>query len=184
VARRSWARFGVEVLTGKMLSPHFSLQEFLFSQTAERMGIINTPNEKQIAAMQALCVNVLEPIRVAAKAPVIILSGFRSPALNVKTPGSSVTSGHMTGEAADIGIIGASPPQVARWLLKRELVWDQLILEFPDQLRPSRGWNHISFRANGKNRQEVKTSTRTKDGDITFTRGLPEWVKNEPAWGP
>lgn len=170
-----------------MLSPHFSLQEFLISENAARLGIINTPNEKQLAAMEALCVNVMEPIRVKVNAPVIIVSGFRCSALNIKTPGSSSGSQHMTGEACDFHVVGASPPQVARWLENQQswLTWDQLILEFPDPLRPHRGWNHISYRAEkARNRQMILTATRSPRGEVVYSRGLPEWIQLEPAWGP
>ena len=42
------------------LSDNFSLIEFTKSQTAERKGIENKPNEIHTIAMEALCHNILE----------------------------------------------------------------------------------------------------------------------------
>ena len=47
------------------LSDNFSLIEFTKSQTAERKGIENTPNEIHTIAMEALCHNILERVRSA-----------------------------------------------------------------------------------------------------------------------
>ena len=63
------------------LSDNFSLTEFTKSQTAERKGIENSPNEIHIKAMESLCSNVLERVRSAFGKPIMINSGYRSPAL-------------------------------------------------------------------------------------------------------
>ena len=63
------------------LSPHFTIAEFVKSQTAERKGIENTPGDKHVVAMMALCENVLEPIRTHFDKPVVINSGYRSAGL-------------------------------------------------------------------------------------------------------
>ena len=63
------------------LSRHFTLREFLSSQTAARRGIPNIPTEVEVANMRELCEFVLEPVR-AKFGPVIISSGFRSHKLN------------------------------------------------------------------------------------------------------
>ena len=47
------------------LSDNFSLMEFTKSQTAERKGIENNPNEIHTIAMAELCLNVLERVRSA-----------------------------------------------------------------------------------------------------------------------
>ena len=48
------------------------------SQTAERKGINNNPNDDQITALQKLCENILQPVRDHYATPVTISSGFRS----------------------------------------------------------------------------------------------------------
>ena len=45
------------------LSTHFSLKELTRSQTAERKGIKNTPNDAEINNLKLLCENILEPVR-------------------------------------------------------------------------------------------------------------------------
>ena len=85
------------------LSDNFSLNEFTKSQTALRNGIDNTPSEEVIENLKALCENVLQPIREYFLMPVFISSGYRSAALNHKL-GSSISSQHVQGQAADIEI--------------------------------------------------------------------------------
>jgi zinc D-Ala-D-Ala carboxypeptidase len=99
--------------TSEKLSSHFKLEEFLRSQTAERMGIENDPNQEEIENMKSLCVNLLEKIRLGVRkkikhdALVIITSGYRSPKLN-KAIGGSETSQHMSGQASDFYITNVS----------------------------------------------------------------------------
>ena len=45
------------------LSNNFSLKELTTSQTAERKGINNNPNEDQMNCLKALCENVLQKVR-------------------------------------------------------------------------------------------------------------------------
>lgn len=42
------------------LTQHFSLEEMIKSQTGSRKGIDNTPGQKEIENLKALCENVLE----------------------------------------------------------------------------------------------------------------------------
>jgi hypothetical protein len=139
------------------LSPHFSLSEFLQSDTATRQAIPNTPSAAHIAAMERLCRRVLEPVRAHFGKPVRITSGFRSPALCVAV-GSSVTSQHAKGEAADFEMAGVDNRDVAVWL-RDNLPFDQLILENYVQGQPNSGWIHISYRE-GRLRKNVLTYTR------------------------
>ena len=82
------------------LSKNFSLKEMTASQTAERKGINNNPNDDQITALQKLCENILQPVRDHYATPVTVSSGFRSEELCVAI-GSSVNSQHAKGQAAD-----------------------------------------------------------------------------------
>ena len=72
-----------------MLSPHFSLAELVVSQTAARRGLDNTPGPAVIAALRALCENVLEPVRVHYGRPVVVSSGYRAPLVNKAAGGAS-----------------------------------------------------------------------------------------------
>ena len=148
------------------LSDNFSLIEFTKSQTAERKGIENTPNEIHTIAMEALCHNILERVRSAFGKPVMINSGYRSPAL-CEAIGSKSTSQHCNGEAADIEIYGVSNYDLAKYI-ENNLNFDQLILECWDGVEPNSGWVHVSYVGDTTNRKDVLTYTKA-DG---YTKGI------------
>lgn len=139
------------------LSPRFSLAEFTASATAKAQKIDNTPNTKQIAAMQLLCAKVLEPLRAHFGKPVRITSGYRSPALCLAV-GSTVTSQHAQGEAADLEVLDVDNLTAATFI-RDSLPFDQLILENYVRGQPSSGWIHVSYRA-GRLRHDVLTYSR------------------------
>ena len=64
------------------LTPHFELNELIYSSTAEKLGIDNTPTAKVIRNLSTLCQTVLEPLREAYGKPIYITSGYRGKALN------------------------------------------------------------------------------------------------------
>lgn len=142
------------------LSPHFSLSEFTSSQTAVRRGIDNTPPQSVIETMKRTALG-LEGVRAVLGAPIIISSGYRSPALN-KAIGGSATSQHTKGEAADFSCPGfGSPLEVCRAIVKAGIAFDQLIHEGT--------WVHISFA--DKPRGSVLTAHFNVSG-VSYTRGL------------
>ncbi|MCR5780726.1 MAG: hypothetical protein K6G70_09330, partial [Bacteroidaceae bacterium] len=88
--------------------------------------------------------------------PIVINSGFRSPAVN-KAVGGSATSNHLTGCAADIRVSGIE--QLVRYATilldisdERQEDFDELLLE-----RNTKGtyWLHFAVRAKG-NRRKVR----------------------------
>lgn len=122
-----------------ILSAHFSLHEFTSSETAARMGRdIEVPPDV-LANLQRLCQQVLEPIRVKLGKPIVITSGYRPGWLNAAIGGSK-TSAHMTGNAADIKVMGMDPYGFCRWVESNQPKegWpiDQCIQEFGQ-------WAHI-----------------------------------------
>lgn len=82
-----------EVILGK----NFTLAEFVRTST----GIENIPGEKEVAALKLLVEKCLQPLRDYLQMPITITSGFRSSSVNKAVPGSSNTSQHTKGEAAD-----------------------------------------------------------------------------------
>jgi len=139
------------------LSPHFTLGELTRSSTALRMGIDNTPDDKEISRLKTLCAKILEPVRLKY-GPFSPSSGFRSTELN-RQIGSRDTSQHVKGEAVDFEIVGTPNAGLAAWIAGN-LKFDQLILEFYTPDEPNSGWIHVSFAE--KNRQQVLTIN--KDG--------------------
>jgi zinc D-Ala-D-Ala carboxypeptidase len=132
------------------LSKNFYLSELIASQTATRLGLPNQPNKEQIQNLKNLCQIILQPTRDHFDRPLIVSSGFRSPSLNARI-GSNPDSHHCTGHAADFEIPGISNLEIARWIGKN-LLYDQLILEFYQHKDPSSGWVHCSY--GGKLRQQ------------------------------
>jgi len=152
------------------LSSNFHLSEMTKSQTASRLGISNQPSEEHLQNMIALCENVLEKIKDVWQKPVMVSSGYRSPALN-KAVGGSATSQHCNGQAADIEIYDVDNCVLAQWI-SETLEFDQLILEFHDHEKgPNDGWVHISYNIAG-NRQQVLTAKRMPDGSTRYFEGL------------
>jgi hypothetical protein len=147
-----------------MLSDHFSLAEMTKSQTAERRNLPNNPDKDAIEAMKLLCINILEPVRNHFDKPFTPSSGFRSAELCVAM-GSSVSSQHTKGEAADFEVPGVSNLDLATWIVGN-LDFDQLILEF--YKGGNTGWVHCSFKQEG-NRRDVLTYQGKESG---YQKGL------------
>lgn len=83
-------------------APNFTYEEFLRSDTAQREGIQNIPDKDCVwCNMEYLAREVLQPVRDKF-GPIRVTSGYRSAALNKVIPGSSATSHHCSGSAADI----------------------------------------------------------------------------------
>ena len=124
------------------LSRNFTLTELTKSDTAIRKGINNNPNAEQIEKLKALCENILQPVRDHF-GRVKVTSCFRSIDLCLAI-GSSAHSQHARAEAADFECVGVDNAELADWI-KRELPYDQLILEYYTPGEPNSGWIHCSY---------------------------------------
>ena len=124
------------------LSNNFSLAELTKSQTAVRKNINNEPGTQEINNLIHLAETILQPVREHFGKPVMISSGYRSPAL-CEAIGSSAKSQHAKGEAADFEIHGVDNKELATWITKN-CEFDQLILEFYDGIDPNSGLVHCS----------------------------------------
>ena len=120
------------------------------SQTAERKGINNNPNDDQLTALQKLCENILQPVR-DHYGRVKVTSCFRSIDLCLAIK-SSANSQHAKAEAADFECIGVDNAELADWIYKN-LDFDQLILEFYTPGEPNSGWIHCSYVPEGGRKQ-------------------------------
>ena len=148
------------------LSQNFTLAELIKSQTAERKGINNNPNEDNIENLQRLCNEILQPIRDHYGKVVSVSSGFRSPEL-CEAIGSSKTSQHASGQAADFEIYGVSNKELADYIADN-LDFDQLILEFHNPEEPNSGWIHCSYKNPEENRKQVLRAYRNSDGKTIY----------------
>lgn len=125
------------------ITKNFSMEEFVRSETAGRMGISNEPDSRARLAIINLCTKLLQPLRDAYGKPMEINSGYRCPALNEAVEGVP-TSQHLKGEAADIRC--DRPAELVRCLMDEGLDFDQCI-------RYST-FVHLSYKLEGENRRQ------------------------------
>jgi len=150
------------------LSENFTMAEFIKSDTANKLGIDNTPEGEHLEAAKELFENVVQKVRDHF-GPTVLNSGYRCPELNEAVRGSK-TSQHCKGEAADIEVPGVANADVANWIVDN-LDFDQVILEFYTPGIPDSGWVHVSYKADGSNRKSVLTASRV-DGKTVYTNGI------------
>jgi hypothetical protein len=136
------------------LSNNFTLHELTKSQTATRKGIDNEPGTAEIENLIHLAKTILQPVREHFGKPVMISSGYRSPAL-CEAIGSSAKSQHAQGEAADFEIHGIDNKELAAWIAAN-CDFDQLILEFYIEGNANSGWIHCSSKMESSRRQMLK----------------------------
>ena len=106
-----------------MISKHISYKEGVYSNTAIRRGIDNTPNDEQLENMELIAEKVFEPLREWVGGPIKINSFF--------------TFGKM------------SNAEMYHWI-KENLDFDQMIWEFGDDDNPN--WVHVSYVSDVSNR--------------------------------
>lgn len=149
------------------LSEHFTLEEWIVSREATVHQIDNKPtNEKHIRAMVATSYVIGEKLRTACERPIVLISGYRVPALNTHLKGSS-TSQHMIGQAMDIIVPGMALKDVFAKCVALPM-FDQLIWEFGE-------WIHISYNEE-MNRREILDARHGSDGKTMYLRPLPGWM--------
>jgi zinc D-Ala-D-Ala carboxypeptidase len=129
------------------LSEHFTLEEFLVSETASRHGIDNKPDDKVVENLKLMAV-VMEEVRDLIGRPVVITSGYRSVRLN-SAVGGSMNSAHTSGLAADFIVPPLTPLTVCEMIAASEITYDQLIYEHT--------WVHLGLTLKGAPRFQKLT---------------------------
>ena len=144
------------------LTPHFTLEELVFSQTAARLGIDNTPPQAVVENLKALA-NGLEQVRELLGCPVNINSGYRSEELNAKIGGVK-NCANTEGFAADFTAKEfGTPKQICEAIAASKIQFDQLIQEGT--------WVHISF-APAMRRQLLTASF--SGGKASYSQGVSD----------
>ena len=119
------------------ITPNFTLDELTASESAERNGWDNTPNDAELDNLKRLA-DFLEQVKVVLGGkPIMINSAFRSKKVN-DSVGSKDTSQHRIGCAADIRVPGMTPDEVVRKVIASGIGYDQVLREFDR-------WTHISI---------------------------------------
>jgi len=123
------------------ISEHFTLEELSFSEAAARLGLDNTPIPIVITNLGRVAA-VMERIRtLLGDRPIVVHSGYRSVEVN-RAVGGVVTSAHCRGLACDFVCSAfGTPAEVALAILKSDIEYDQLILEY--------GWVHVGLAQEG-----------------------------------
>ena len=133
------------------ISKHISYKEGVYSTTAKRLGIDNTPTAYALQNMELLAEKVFEPLREYVNGPIAINSFYRSPELNQAIGGSS-KSQHCEGRAIDIDdTYGYMSNKEMYEYIKNNLDFDQIIWEFGTDDNPD--WVHVSYVDHDFNRQ-------------------------------
>ena len=164
------------------IGKYFTLKDVSKSTTALRMGIDNTPHESAIMVAIEYVMTVVDQIKDRFPS-VRINSFYRSHELNkaiggaVNSKGESVSQ-HCRGEAVDLDSDGDKYNLEVFNLIKDDMVFDQLILEYPSWVEDENGelkcvpsWVHVSLIDISKdktrrNRQQVLV--KLKKGYIPF----------------
>lgn len=136
----------------EQFTKNFSYDELIASSTAKRLGLDNTPTPEEKERLRQLAEDILQPIRDAWRAPIVVTSGFRSEAVN-NAVGGVKNSQHRLGEAADIKVGGKERNRklfnfIYKLINQGKIKVGQLIDEYNYQ------WIHISLpRKNKENNQ-------------------------------
>ena len=148
-----------------MISKHISDREGVYSTTATRRGIDNTPNKEHLDNMKLLAEKIFEPLRKWVGGPIRINSFYRGPELN-KAIGGSSKSQHCKGQAMDIDDNGChkTNAEMYAWI-KDNVEFDQMIWEFGDDDNPN--WVHVSYVSPEENRNRCLKAYR-EDGKTKY----------------
>ena len=152
----------VEINKGMKLSPHFTLGEL--TKTSHKTADGNIPSHVAIENLKNLCENWLELLRSEwnrlygeGNDPILINSGYRSPAVNKLVKGVA-TSNHLTGCAVDIHVDGKE--QYARYQCILLDISDRTKRDFDELLyeedRKGHFWLHFAVRPpSQQNRRKI-----------------------------
>ena len=130
---------------------YFTIKELTASATAKARGMDNTPDARCMENLETLVREVLDPVREAFGQPIVVTSGYRSPALN-KAVGGAKNSQHTFGQAADIRAKYRKDNKRLFDIIRQRGTFDQLIWEHGDDRYPQ--WVHVSY-SDRQNRQQV-----------------------------
>ena len=132
------------------LSPHFSLGEL--TKTKHQTADGNIPSHVVVENLKRLC-TWLEELRLRYNEPIIINSGYRSPAVN-KLAGGAANSNHLSGCAVDIRCAGTE--QMIRYASILLDIADGTKQDYDELLLEQHGsvcWLHFAVRPKDNRRR-------------------------------
>jgi len=142
------------------LSKNLSLDEVIYSQTALRRDIDNTPTEEHIENLKYVAEKIFQPIREHFGVPIYVSSGYRSKDLN-EAIGGSPRSFHSHGMALDLDQDGrnkgVSNADVFNFI-KDNLQFTELIWEFGNENNPN--WVHVAIAPGREEEKNTKIAQK------------------------
>jgi zinc D-Ala-D-Ala carboxypeptidase len=146
-------------------SPNFTLAELTVSQAAARAGLRNTPTGTALDNLARLSAFLEQVRHLLYNSPILVSSGYRSPAVN-NLIGGSFKSAHMQGLAADfISPKYGRPKAIAEAIRDSSLQFDQVIFEGT--------WVHVAIPAAGQiPRRECLTAQFRGGMPVQYLRGI------------
>jgi len=142
------------------LSKNLSLDEVIYSQTALRRDIDNTPTEEHIENLKYVAEKIFQPIREHFGVPIYVSSGYRSKDLN-EAIGGSPRSFHSHGMALDLDQDGrnkgVSNADVF-YFIKDNLQFTELIWEFGTENNPN--WVHVAITPGREEEKNTKIAQK------------------------
>lgn len=143
------------------ITPHFTLEEVEFSQTAVRKGIDNKLPPELMDNVKRMA-ELMEKVRYELNSTIHITSWYRCHELNAAIGGSS-KSAHPLGLACDFVSPFGTPLEICK-AIQSKVGYDQLIDEGT--------WVHIGLSLEPP-RYEVLTA-RFPNGKVVYTKGLTQ----------
>jgi len=150
------------MITNIHFTPNFTLHELLLTEHRNFDEEQYNPPPVIIENLKALCVNILQPLRDALGSPLKINSGYRCPSLNKAIKGS-LTSQHMTGQAADIIDLTHGNEFLFKKIKELNLPFDQMIDEFGFR------WVHVSYDPK-RDRRDILQAVKDANGKTVYIR--------------
>ena len=156
------------------LTKNFTLQELIYSGTALRRNIDNTPTKEGIIKLRLLATSLLQPLRNEVGS-IRITSGYRSPELS-EVIGSSSNSQHCRYEAIDCQYVKRGSMdnlKIYKALIDLNLDFDQCILEFGNPAPTERldtthpAWIHLSWKISD-NRKQVLVAYKDENNKTKY----------------
>jgi len=124
------------------LSPHFTLAEFIKSDTARRIRNDNMPTPAHLINLRRTAQRMEQVRWVLKDHPIHVNSAYRNPVVN-RAVGGVANSDHAQGNAVDFECPSFGDPyKVTLALSQSNLIFDQLIHERKES---GSWWTHISF---------------------------------------
>ena len=143
-------------------SPHFSLDELTFSETAARKGIDNTPSDDVLDNLYKTAMEMENVRELLNNNPILVSSGYRSLSVN-ELLGSKPTSAHTRGLAVDFTCPKfGDPHDIVDAIFGSDILYDQIILEFDL-------WCHLAFPADGESARK-KALIINKKGTMIYSQ--------------